>query len=993
MWLSRMQFTSRNLSPSSRGGGGGGKATPLLFCGGELLKRGFISPVSVAIRRPLVLFWFAVFAAASCSAATNPVPYRLFPVSSVTLSNGLQVLTLEDHNSPLVAVQLWYHVGSVNEPAGRHGFAHLFEHMMFRGTDRLGPTDHMDLIKSVGGTCNAFTDFDETCYHQTLPANQLELAFWLEAERMAFLSVDSEGFMTERKVVEEERRMNLNQPYGDLPDRALPLVFGQHPYAWSPIGTIRDLRQATPADVHAWWTTWYTPNNATLVVVGDVTTNRVRSLAERYFGWIPAVTRAPQKVPQPGPFPSPRQVELRLENAPAAGVGIGWRTVPEGHADGLALELLATILGGGESSRLYRRLVVQDRDAVVALAMHYGLRHAGGFGMGAALSPFGGDRGRALAALRSELDRLLTEGVSAQELEKARNQAQSKLLLEASNLDGKARSIGRAAVVGAGVEELNSRLERLRRLTPQDLARVARTYLDPQHALTLEIPASGLLDQLSRLLLGSRNAEEEAPIAPVGDARFGGRPGVVRPPTLPRKPPISESNFSFPQLAVQERRLTNGLRILAAPKPHTPTVHIILALPFGSWAEEKAGTAALALKLVSKATESHDEKALAEELERHGIHLAGTADQDESRIELTCLPEYAERALALLAEVAGRPTFPESAFKTSVNQALTELTMIDSEPRSVADREFRRHLFQGHPYARRPSGEAQDISALKPKDLAGFWKQVARPEKATLIVAGGLDPDRAFELGQQMFSSWRAEGPGVDAAAVPSGISKRVSPTQILLVDWPGAGQSEIRAGGFGIAYGDRDKPIADLTSSYFGGSFGSRLMKAIRVEKGGTYGAYGGFHEDRFAGTFRVSTFTRTTSTADTLRAVLAEIHALVDRPVSAEELALHRRYFLGNVSARFETPEQLAQQFARIALNGLPLDHVQRVFATIGSANPLECQRLVQRLVDPGHLLVVVVGDAARVRNALETIAPVTVLDRDGRPVVPGVSSPKPQ
>jgi zinc protease len=235
--------------------------------------------------------------ALSCFPASSASSAPLFPARELTLTNGLHVLVLEDHNCPLVAVQVWYHVGSANEPPGRHGFAHLFEHMMFRGTDRLGPTDHFDLLHSVGGNCNAFTSFDETCYHETLPARQLELALWLESERMAFLTVDGAGFSTERKVVEEERRLDLGLPYGEIADKGPPLVFGQHPYGHDPLGTFQDLRQATPTEVHAWWTRWYTPNNATLVIVGDVQPDRVHALCERYFGWIPPVPQGREELP------------------------------------------------------------------------------------------------------------------------------------------------------------------------------------------------------------------------------------------------------------------------------------------------------------------------------------------------------------------------------------------------------------------------------------------------------------------------------------------------------------------------------------------------------------------------------------------------------------------------------------------------------------------------------------------------------------------------
>ncbi len=948
-----------------------------------------------ALRSIISSLALTLVAAGVSSASTDSV---LFPISQTTLSNGLQVFTVEERNSPLVAVQVWYHVGSADEPSGRHGFAHLFEHMMFRGTDRLGPTDHFDLIHSVGGSCNAFTSFDETCYHETLPVQQLELALWLESERMGFLTVDGPGFNTERKVVEEERRLDLNMPYGELADKGPPVVFGQHPYGHDPLGTFQDLRQATPADVHAWWNRHYTPNNATIIVAGDIDPLRVRELCDRYFGWIPPVPPPGKNIPILAAWDSPQQITFNVANAPAPGVGLIWRTVPEGAPDAPALELLAMILGGdpmttirggGNSSRLYRRLVAEEHLAVMASAVQFGMSRAGLFGAGAALPPLLGNTTRSLSVLRSEIERLRSDGVTAEELEKARTQAISGLIREAQTVEGKASLVGRAAVVGAGVKELLSRLARLRALTLGDLKRAAEVHLDPAHAMAVTVPGAGLWDQISRLFFGNRQDEESAPLAFAPDTLLRGREGVTRPEGLPTRPPLSDSNPAVPQPSIQEYRLANGLRILVVPNPDKSVVEAVLVLPFGSWAERKPGAAAMALTMLPKATELHDEKALAEQLDRYAIRLSAVAGPDDSRIELSCLPEEADRALSLLAEVATRPIFPEGPFRLAVTRALTELRVVDTTPLLVAERELRRHLFPAHPYGRRVSGEEADIMALKTSDVKEFWRDIARPAQATLIISGGLTDKRARALAERCFADWRAVPQPDELRPAPPAPS-RPAATQVFLVDWPGTDQSQICIGGLGIVHRDPDKPIASLMGSYFGGSFGSRLMKAIRVEKGATYGASGQFEPGRFAGSLVVQTFTKTASTADTVRTALAELRGLLERPPGAEELALHKRAFLGGAAARFETPAQVAAQLAHIALNGLPLDNFQRSLARIGAATPAECESFARRVVDPAHLIIVVVGDAASLSKELAFLGPVAVLDRTGKPMNQAATSP---
>jgi zinc protease len=307
------------------------------------------------------------------------------------------------------------------------------------------------------------------------------------------------------------------------------------------------------------------------------------------------------------------------------------------------------------------------------------------------------------------------------------------------------------------------------------------------------------------------------------------------------------------------------------------------------------------------------------------------------------------------------------------------LTVSDSDPRSVADREFRRHLFAGHPYGRRVSGEGADLTALRREDLKAFWQQAARPDQAVLVISGALASDHGIAMAERLFGGWKSAGaPPSREPAAPA----KPGGNHILLVDWPGAAQTEIRVGGLGLVNRDPEKPIADLVSSYFGGSFGSRLMNKIRVEKGATYGVNGGFAADRFAGTFRVSTFTKTATSAETLQTVLGQVRDLVERPPTAEELALHRRYFLGSAAARYETAGQIANQLAHNLLNDLPLDYMKRSCEMIDSAQASQCDSLIRRIVDPGNLLIVVVGDASRIRKDLESIGPVSPLDRDGKP-----------
>ncbi len=426
-----------------------------------------------------------------------------------------------------------------------------------------------------------------------------------------------------------------------------------------------------------------------------------------------------------------------------------------------------------------------------------------------------------------------------------------------------------------------------------------------------------------------------------------------------------------------DRQLTNGIRVLIAPNMKTPLVEIAFALPFGSWAETEPGAASIALSTVAKATALHDEKALAEELDRYAIHVSAFASHDESRVQLSCLADAVERGFSLLGEIVKQPAFPERAFKTVLNQTATELKIAESDPASLADQELWKQIFPGHPYGLRVTGESSDLTKLRRADAADFWSRIARPEHARLIMSGALTEERGLQLAKRFFESWSPVR--TVPFQKPSPFVANPHPNRIFLRNWPGAGQTEIRMGCAGLAYADRDAPVANLVSSYFGGSYGSRLMKALRIDKGSTYSSHGGFELRRFAGAFTVSTFTKTDSTAETMRTMLSQLQELCEQPPSPAELNMHRQAFVGSAAARLETPGQLVNELARITLNDLPLEYLQRRFAIIASANADQCDALVHRFINPTNLVIVVVGDSARLTNQLQSIAPITLLQRE--------------
>ena len=933
------------------------------------------------MNRPRIAAWLTttlVALVALAPAVAQPPPPTdgarpLFDYREITLDNGLKVVTLEDFSCPIVNLQLWYHVGSKNEDPQRQGFAHMFEHMMFRGTERLAAKDHTELIRRVGGQDNAYTAFDQTVYHETVPANQLELALWLEAERMSFLKIDQEAFDTERQVVEEERRLGVNRPYGTLPEKALAELFKEHPYRWSPIGCIPHLRAASVAELREFWTRYYVPNNATLVMVGAVKHETAQELARKYFGWIPRCPEPPRVTVQEPPTTQPRQITIKEDNAPSPIVGVVFHTVPTTHPDEAALELLGTILGGGESSRIYRELVAEKQLAAMAIAGSLTLEQAGIFGAAAVLMPVGGDEDQVQAALEAQISRLREEPVSERELLKARNQKLAELVTRSLQVASRASALGAAAVIEGDTARVNRQLAEVRRVTADDLLRVARTYLAPERAITIRVERN-MLGSLGSML-GFQKNEEEPPITaePELEAPPPGRAGVERPAGYPDKPPLA------PQLDCQitprfERaELPNGLKVLVVENHKAPFVTAQLAWPSGAWTEQKPGTASMALNMLTKGTATHSEGELADELETYAISLSGYAGMDDSSVYLSTLSEQVDRAMELMAEVVLTPTFPAEEFEKLRQQVITGLTISTSEPSYIAGRELRKRLYGDHPYARTATGEVADVETLTVEDVRDWWKRFARPDQATLIFAGDIKLARALALAEAAFGDWKANEPATQVAVADIPPPQA---TQIYLVNHPGV-QSQIRVGQLGITRQHPGYFTSRVINGYFGGAFGSRLNETIRVVKGASYGAHGGYDAQRMAGQFEVSTFTKNERVAETVRTIFEEIDRLRKEQPSADELEITKTYTLGSFPGQRETPQAVAADLWLIQSHDLPADYLEQLLKGVAATKAEDCTRLVEETIDPAKMVVVVVGPADELKADLEKIAPVTVVE----------------
>lgn len=414
--------------------------------------------------------------AATASATDSPPALR---IRQKTLKNGLRIVAAEDRSRPVINLQVWYHVGSKDEKPGRTGFAHLFEHMMFRGSKNVGPEEHMRLVRQAGGVVNAYTTFDTTVYWETFPSNYLERMMWLEADRMASLDVSEQNFQKEREVVKEERRLRFeNPPYGNLLEAVLSNTYQRYPYRHPPIGSMEDLNRATIADVRQFHSIYYVPNNATLVLVGDFDAAEVFRLAEKHFGSIPRGRRVPRVRATEPEQKQRREAVIDDPKAPLDAVVASYHLPPAGHPDSYPLEIAASILSTGQSSRLYRRLVYEQQSAMAAQGEALFLEGPSVFFCFAVANP-GKDIRQILAEMEKILDEIATKSITDEELEKAKNQMIASFVMERESMQGKADFLGKCAVLFRDPLRYNTELERYRAVTAADVQRVVRRYLAP----------------------------------------------------------------------------------------------------------------------------------------------------------------------------------------------------------------------------------------------------------------------------------------------------------------------------------------------------------------------------------------------------------------------------------------------------------------------------------------------------------------------------------
>ncbi len=885
----------------------------------------------------------------------NPLPEVKY--DQYRLSNGLTVILVEDHSVPIVGVNVNYQVGSKNETPGHTGFAHLFEHMMFQGSKNYND-DYFKPLQSVGAFVNGGTNTDRTRYLETVPSAYLERALWMEADRMGFLldALTQERLSNQISVVQNERRQRYeNSPYGTVYEKMMAVLYPpNHPYHWTTIGSMADLQAASLEDVREFFKTYYAPNNASLCIVGDFAPAKTKKMVEKYFGAIPPgppVSRLGTWVPElPGEVTLDIQDRVRLPRTYVA-----WHTSPWYSQDDAAMDVFGSILGGGRTSRLYKKLVYDMQIAQEAYAYNDASQIAGHFQM--VLTPRPGHTLSEVENAAFEvLNDSLKNGITQKELDREVTSRTARYVRSMQSVGGFSslsdRMNGYYHYLGKP-DYFRQDLQRYIDLTPETVNAAARHYLNGNRLIARVHPAgktapstSDAAVKLDRSVMPGRG---------------------------------EQSAFKLPRR--QRFTLSNGLDVVLVEQHEVPLVEFRMLVRGGSSVDpaDRHGLASLTASMLREGAAGMSSQDIDEAVEGLGARLHVGADFDAVEAGLSALRTNLDPSLELFSNVLVHPDFPAAELDRIKKTRLVGFQQAKDQPRELGQVAFLKVLYGERAYGHPPEGTENGVGATAIDDVKGYWARYGVPSNATLVVAGDVTRGDIEPRLEKAFGGWKGgEAPRIDLPGV-----KQHGSRTIYLVNKKGAAQSFIMCGHLGVPRNAADYPAIRLVNDVLGGDASARLFMNLREDKGYTYGAYSTFRFRRSSGPFLAYASVATNVTAPAVKEFVGEIRGIAgDRPVSEKELDFSRGGLTNNYAQDFETPGQVAGRVADAILYGLPSDALETLPARIQALTLEQARAAAAKYILPDHLAIVVVGDRDSVKPELEklNLGPVVELDENG-------------
>ena len=886
-------------------------------------------------------------------AADIEIPYEKF-----VLPNGLTLLVYEDHKAPIVAVNVWYHVGSKNEKPGKSGFAHLFEHLMFNGSENYNQ-DYFQALESIGGTdLNGTTSNDRTNYFQNVPVSALDQVLFLESDRMGHLlgAIDQERLDEQRGVVQNEKRQGENQPYGMQWDYLTKAMFPKgHPYSWTVIGEMEDLNAASLEDVQEWFKSYYGPANAVIAIAGDVEPEEVRQKVMRYFGDIPSgptIERQEVNIPL-HPYDS---YQVYQDRVPETRVLFAWNTPPFGDREDIHFDLIAAILSNGKNSRLYKRLVYEDQIASSVAAFEWSKELASNFIALANVKP-GGDREQVQQVMWEEISRLMEEGPTQEELVRVKADYFADFIKGMERIGG-----------FGGVSDILASNQTY--FGDASYYKKVLQYVEEATVADVQATAKKWLSKGKHILVCEPFPEYE-----VADA------GVDRSQLPPLGPPKSSR---FPEL--QRAELSNGLKIVLAQRSGVPTIVMNMLFDAGYKTDFRSspGTASLAMNLMDEGTENMNSLEISEKLQLLGASLSTGSNQDISNVYMNTLKPTLQGSLEVFADVLLNPAFPQKEFNRLQTEQINDIKSEKSQPVAMALRVMNKFLYgEGHPYSNPYTGTGYEstVAALTREDAREFYDTWIKPNNATLVVTGDVSMAELRPMLEKSLGKWRrGQVPEISFPEPKTGTKNT-----LYLMDRPESQQSVIIAGNLTEKYGDLPEVALGQMVSILGGDFTSRINMNLREDKGWSYGSRTIMIPTNNQRPFFVQAPVQTDRTADSMQEVINELRGFIgEAPPTRDEVQKAQDSQSLRLAGRWETNNAVSGSLREIVRFGYEDDYFDRYADRVRSLNIEDVAEAAREVVTPENLVWLVVGDRNQVEADIKAlgIADIEILDADGNP-----------
>jgi len=901
----------------------------------------------------------AVHKKAPAATAGVDIPIPDIKYTKFVLSNGLTVLVHEDHKAPIVAVNTWYHVGSKNEKPGKTGFAHLFEHLMFSGSDNFNHT-YINALEKVGATgMNGTTNNDRTNYFENVPTSMLDYVLFAESDRMGHLLgvLDQKKLDLQRGVVQNEKRQSENQPYGVTRELLVENTYPVgHPYSWTVIGSMKDLDAASMSDVQEWFKTYYGPNNVTLVIAGDITPEVAREKVEKYYGEIPA-----------GPPIAKNEVWVAKrtgthrgwvqDRVPQARLYRVWNVPQFGSVEEAQLDLVEQVLGHGKTSRLYKRLVYKDQIATSATASNDTNEIAGRFDFTLTATP-GADLKKVEAAADEELQKFLKNGPTEAELQIAKTQIlgdYARIVERVGGFGGKSDLLARCQTFTGNPDCYKDYLMRVKAATPATVKKAAVDWLsDGDYVLEVQPYPTNFKTEATL-----DRSNEPAPGAPM--------------------------SLNLPPL--QKATLANGLKIVLAERHTAPVVNFSLMVESGYAADPAMapGTASFEQRMLEEGTPTRDSLKIGEELESLSANFNASVNVDFSLVNLNTLKSTMDKSLDIYADLILHPAFPQNEFARLQKERIAAIQREKVTPQAMALRVVPTLLYgKGHPYAVPFTGMGTEASveAMTREDLAKFHETWFKPNNSTLLVVGDTTLAEIQPKVEKLLASWK---PG----EVPQRTVPQVGQPEkdvVYLIDRPGSGQSVIFGAQLAPPQNNPDAVWLQLVNDIFGGTFSARINMNLREDKHWSYGVRTVLPPARGQRPYISVSAVQTDKTKESMVELVKEYNNIVGgKPIAAEELKDAQSNTTLGLPGNFETAQQLGGAYGTILQYGLPEDYYNTFTEKAMALTPETANEIAKKYILPDHLVWVVVGDMSKVESGIRelNLGEVHKIDADGNSV----------